>query len=197
MRTGRFTTRLGISLLGACIAASLAWSADSAKQAPTLQHHRPPQHDDRLGDFVKIVRDVTRRYRDIRNAQADGYVEQFGCVSGSDQGAMGVHLVHGALVGDPALDVAKPELLVYEPGPNGRMQLVAADYLVLKDAWDANNPAPPELMGQLFHLFEAPNRFGLPAFYTLHVWAWKDNPHGTFVNWHPQVSCDQFEDQGQ
>ena len=32
------------------------------------------------------------------------------------------------------------------------------------------------MMGQLFHLFEAPNRFGLPAFYTLHVWAWKDNP---------------------
>ena len=40
---------------------------------------------------------------------------------------------------------------------------------------------PPQLMGQLFHLFEAPNRFGLPAFYTLHVWAWKENPTGTFV----------------
>ena len=47
-------------------------------------------------------------------------------------------------------------------------------------------------MGQLFHLFESPNRFGLPAFYTLHVWAWKENPNGTFVNWHPKVSCDGF-----
>ena len=47
-------------------------------------------------------------------------------------------------------------------------------------------------MGQLFHLFESPNRFGLPAFYTLHVWAWKDNPNGTFVNWNPDVSCDAF-----
>jgi hypothetical protein len=35
-------------------------------------------------------------------------------------------------------------------------------------------------------------RFGLPAFYTLHVWAWKDNPSGAFVNWHPKVSCDAF-----
>ena len=47
-------------------------------------------------------------------------------------------------------------------------------------------------MGQLLHLFESPNRFGLPAFYTLHVWAWKHNPNGTFVNWHPNVSCDAF-----
>ena len=51
---------------------------------------------------------------------------------------------------------------------------------------------PPELMGQLFHLFESPNRFGLPAFYTLHVWAWKNNPKGAFVNWHPNVSCQSF-----
>ena len=49
-----------------------------------------------------------------------------------------------------------------------------------------------QLMGQLLHLFESPNRFGLPAFYTLHVWAWKENPNGTFVNWHPKVSCDGF-----
>jgi hypothetical protein len=45
-------------------------------------------------------------------------------------------------------------------------------------------------MGQLMHLFESPNRFGLPAFYTLHVWAWKANPNGAFVNWHPNVSCE-------
>jgi hypothetical protein len=50
-------------------------------------------------------------------------------------------------------------------------------------------------MGQLFHLFPSPNRFGLPAFYTLHVWAWKDNPKGAFVNWHPNVSCASFPTQ--
>ena len=61
--------------------------------------------------------------------------------------------------------------------------------------WNAKHSGPPELMGQLFHLFESPNRFGLPAFYTLHVWAWKDNPNGAFVNWHPNVSCDSFAGQ--
>ena len=75
------------------------------------------------------------------------------------------------------------------------VQAIGADYLVLPDAWNATHTRPPELMGQLFHLFEAPNRFGLPAFYTLHVWAWKDSPTGTFVNWHANVSCDAFSGQ--
>jgi hypothetical protein len=50
-------------------------------------------------------------------------------------------------------------------------------------------------MGQKFQQFEAPNRFGLPRFYTLHVWAWKENPTGTFVNWHSNISCDAFSGQ--
>jgi hypothetical protein len=32
-----------------------------------------------------------------------------------------------------------------------------------------------------------------PALYELHVWAWRDNPNGTFVDWNPQVSCDGIE----
>ena len=62
--------------------------------------------------------------------------------------------------------------------------------------WDAKHPhEPPQLMGQLFHLFDSPNRFGLDPFYTLHVWAWKDSPTGTFVNWNANVSCDAFAGQ--
>ena len=83
-----------------------------------------------------------------------------------------------------------------QPQPNGRLRLIGADYLVLASAWDALHPGePPQIMGQLLHLFEAPNRFGLPSFYTLHVWAWKENPTGTFVNWHANVSCDSFSGQ--
>ncbi len=105
---------------------------------------------------------------------------------------MGLHYVNFDLVFDGELDPTKPEIVIYEPLPGGKLQLVGADYLVLADAWDAKKLGPPQLMGQLMHLFESPNRFGLPAFYTLHVWAWKDNPTGTFVNWHPKVSCDSF-----
>jgi hypothetical protein len=90
------------------------------------------------------------------------------------------------------VDATRPQIVIYEPMPDGSLQLIGADYLVLADPWNATHSGTPQLMGQLFHLFESPNRFGLPAFYTLHVWAWKENPAGAFVNWHPQVSCESF-----
>jgi hypothetical protein len=123
----------------------------------------------------------------------------FGCVSGDDGGAMGMHFVNMPLVMDGVIDATRPEIVIYEPQPNGRLKLIGADYLIPKALWEANpaNVAAPELYGQLFHLFTSPNRFGLPDFYTLHVWAWKDNPTGTFVNWHAKVSCDAFNGQTQ
>jgi len=106
---------------------------------------------------------------------------------------MGLHFVNFPLVTGNQIDAKHPQIIIYEPGPDGRLHITGADFLVLADAWNkAHNNAPPELNGQLFHLFEAPNRFNLPAFYTLHVWAWKENPNGAFVNWHPNVSCASF-----
>jgi len=142
--------------------------------------------------LVRVVRENTARFNDVAAAEAEGYGLMFGCVSGPDSGAMGLHYVNFPLVVDGVLDPAKPEIVIYEPLPNGKLQLVGADFLVLADAWHAQNPGPPQLMGQLLHLFEAPNRFGLPSFYTLHVWAWKESPTGTFVNWHKNISCDSF-----
>jgi hypothetical protein len=142
--------------------------------------------------LVKIVREHTVRFKSVAVAEAEGYGLQFGCVSGPDAGAMGLHYVNFPLVLDGELDPTRPEIVIYEPLPNGKLQLVGADYLVFADAWHAKNQGSPQLMGQLMHLIDAPNRYGLPAFYTLHVWAWKDSPTGTFVNWHKNISCDAF-----
>jgi hypothetical protein len=164
-------------------------------------HHTAPAQQERTDHksganaLVALVRESTARFADVAVAEAEGYTLQFGCVSGPDSGAMGLHYVNGPLVMDGELDAARPEIVIYEPAANGRVRLIGADYLVLADAWHAKHDSPPQLMGQLLHLFEAPNRFGLPAFYTLHVWAWKDNPTGTFVNWHSKVSCDGFSGQ--
>jgi hypothetical protein len=92
-------------------------------------------------------------------------------------------------------DCSGPRIATCEATPNGGLRLIGADFLLLANAWDKKNQGPPQLMGQLFHYFELPNRFGLPAFYMLHVWAWKENPNGAFVNWHPKVSCEQFSEQ--
>jgi hypothetical protein len=176
-----------------CFAPSLALAQDHDLHSAMSQRHDPtPAQKRQMNALVKAVREATEPFRDVRVAEAEGYALQFGCVSGPDLGAMGLHFVKGSLVGDDVLDPAHPEIVIYEPTPDGRLRLTGADFLVLKDVWDATHAAPPQLMGQLLHLFEAPNRFGLPAFYTLHVWAWKDNPNGAFVNWHPNVSCDGF-----
>jgi len=201
MTIARFTARIGYSVLGALTIAGISQTGALAQDTQThkvVSHHVPsPESKDRTNALVRLVRESTRRFQDASVALAEGYVPQFGCVSGSHEGAMGVHFVNGPLVADPELDPARPELLVYEPLPNNKFRLVAVDYLVVSQAWNANNPGPPELMGQLFHLFESPNRFGLPEFYTLHVWAWKENPQGTFANWNPDVSCDAYNPSGE
>lgn len=141
-------------------------------------------------ELVKAVREATERFRDPAAAEAEGYGPLFGCVTGPDAGAMGLHFVNGAFVGDDVLDVTRPEIVIYEPTADGRLKLIGADFLVFADVWHKTHAETPQIMGQLMHYFESPNRFGLPPFYTLHVWAWKDNPNGMFVNWHPKVSCD-------
>ena len=168
--------------------------SSAAQDQQAYTHHGTGRSEDKgqTGAFVKAVREATERFRDVAVAQSEGYALMFGCVSGPDTGAMGLHYVNLALVGDGELDVARPEIVIYEPLPNGRLRLTGADYLVFSSDWHARNAATPELGGQLLHLFESPNRFGLPAFYTLHVWAWKDNPSGAFSNWHPNVSCASY-----
>ena len=180
-------------LMNLCYSRALA--QDGHSHTPTPQkNQKASRQQNNAGALLKVVRDSTERFKDVKVAEAEGYALQFGCVSGSDVGAMGLHFVNGSLVGDGELDVTRPEILLYEALPNGKLRLTGADYLVLADAWNAKHADSPQLMGQLFHLFESPNRFGLPAFYTLHVWAWKENPNGAFVNWNPNVSCDAFVD---
>ena len=178
------------SLAGALALAAL-WLSSSQSQAIHAQMHSAAH--DQAGALTKVVREATERFQDVKVAEAEGYELTFGCVSGGEYGAMGLHYVNFPLVLDGGvLDPARPEIVIYEPLPNGRRRLIGADYLVLASDWHSKTTSPPELMGQLLHLFESPNRFGLPNFYTLHVWAWKENPTGTFSNWHAKVSCDAF-----
>jgi hypothetical protein len=154
-----------------------------------------PIAQDQQGDaatLIATVRAATDRFNDVAVAEAEGYALQFGCVTGDEVGAMGLHYINGAIVASGILDPTRPQIVIYEPMPNGGLKLTGADFLVFAEDWDKKNAGPPQLMGQLFHLFPSPNRFGLPAFYTLHVWAWKENPNGAFTNWHPNVSCQSF-----
>ena len=153
--------------------------------------HEAHHFDAQPGALVDMVRAATERFLDPEVAIASGYVPKPFCVTGPDQGAMGVHFVNPSLVADGQLDPEKPEALVYEP-KNGRLRLVAAEYLVFAAAWHAHTAQTPTLFGQLLNYIAAPNRYGNPNFYEIHVWAWKDNPFGAFVDWNPRASCSDF-----
>jgi len=147
--------------------------------------------------LIDRVRHATARYLDINVATAEGFVPATPCVSGPDTGAMGVHLVLPSRLDTVVLKPETPEALIYQPAPNGTMRLVGVEYIVLASVWESHNPAGgvPALDGNLLNLIGAPNRFGLPAFYEMHVWAWEENPRGAYADWNTHVTCEHQRDQ--
>jgi hypothetical protein len=136
-------------------------------------------------DALAPVRAATAPFHDTGAAQAAGYVKVAGldyCFNNPGVGGMGFHLINTSLLGTP-LDALHPEAMVYAPGADGRLQLVAVEYIVPAAAWDAGHTQPPSVLGQNLHL--------LPALgvYALHAWIWKPNPSGVFQDWNPNVSC--------
>lgn len=175
------------SILASAAAVSIHASNAQSESLRADEHasHHGPGADTSL---AAQVREVTAVYRDINQAIAAGYKQFGGCVSGPEAGAMGVHFVNDSLV-DGTLDANTPEALIYE-FKNGMARLVGVEYISPAPAWDPGHDGPPVLSGQHFQFVGTPNRYRLPALYELHVWAWRDNPNGTYVDWNPRVSCD-------
>ena len=184
---------LTLVMFAASPALSHAQAHDGHAAGAIAQPHQPTRDESAV---INAVRDATARFKNVTSVDGpgEGYALNFGCVSGGDFGAMGLHYVNMELVGDGDIDVRYPEIILFEPQPNGRIRITGADYLVPVAAWEQKHKdeGPPMLNGQLFHFFESPNRFGLDPFYALHVWAWKENPNGAFGNWNPDVSCEAF-----
>jgi hypothetical protein len=146
-------------------------------------------HEDAVpAKLVQLVRAATKQFINVNAATAAGYAPFLGCISGSDHGAMGIHYVNGTLL-NGEIDVSRPQALIYEPSQDKR-RLVGVEFIVDAATWLANNPSPPVLEGQTFLLVDSPNRYGIPAFFELHVWAWRDNPQGAFVDWNNHVTCE-------
>jgi hypothetical protein len=145
---------------------------------------------------VQAARAATDKYHRLSTAKTAGYaklvdVNGVACIAQPGQGGMGVHYVKAALVGDAMVRLRHPEALVYRPTKNGP-QLAALEYVVLRKAWRAAhgaNAPRPMLYGHSFNFTPKGNRYGLPAFYSLHAWIWYANPADMFTMWNPRVHC--------
>ena len=144
--------------------------------------------------LVQVVQRATDRFRDPALADAAGWKSADACVSSPEEGAMGVHFIKGSILFDGKFDPEEPEALIYEV-TDRQARLVGAEFIITAAEWHANNPAPPVILGQQTNFVGSPNRFGLPAFYELHVWAFRNNTKGTYVDFNPAVSCAGFEAQ--
>jgi hypothetical protein len=170
-------------------------SAGDDAAAPAATAHQMAAHEAGLQDDLAQVRRVTARYHDLDAALAAGYELGWvngsgqriitGCVSHPTAGAMGYHYFNADLMADLTTDVLEPEVLVYAPGPQGQLRLVAVEWVVR-----GPNSNPPGVS-------EAPSVLGMPlhilvpavGFWIMHAWVWQPNPAGMFEDWNPEVTC--------
>ncbi len=117
-------------------------SAGFASAADGGHNHNP------LGEHVRAGND---RFKDVAVAASEGYAS-IPCAGAIEGGAMGVYCVNAKLIGD-SIDIDHPQAVMYEPMPDGKMELIAVEYSRQRD--------PRSLEGQLFNFSGAPNRYGL------------------------------------
>ena len=132
-------------------------------------------------DLQKAVHSANARYHSTTQAIKAGYVPDTHCVSHPILGGMGYHWVNQTLI-DPVFDPLTPEVLLYATGSDGKLKLVAVEYLVM----DAGQAIP------MFDNKVFDDRSGAPItahHWSLHAWLYEHNPAGMFKPFNPNVTC--------
>ena len=163
-----------LTLFGALLAAAGALLVTSTAGAS------PP-------DALQGAKAASARFHSIEQAEAAGYVQASPCEELPGAGGMGQHWVNFSLMGDPAIDPTQPEILLYAPKENGKLELVGVEYWVAAAAVSMH----PTVFGiPLDGPMPGHGPPGaMPVHYDLHVWFWQDNAAGMFAAWNPAVDC--------
>jgi hypothetical protein len=148
--------------------------------------------DGLLPQELQEVRAAVARYHSFEQAERDGYFIRTDepCVA-SPLGTMGIHAINLALMDDDAIDVTRPEILLYVPNGDGSLKLVGVEYW--KADADQNLGTADDRPSLFGRPFEGPmpghGNWGMPAHYDLHVWVAEENPSGVFAMFNPAISC--------
>jgi hypothetical protein len=123
------------------------------------------------------VRQATVAYHSLAAAEDAGYEQFLPCFDSPGVGGMGQHFADFGAI-DGTVEALHPEVLVYEPRPNG-YRFVAVEYVVPQSAWEGAQP--PSLFGEEFH------RNDTLGIWALHAWIWRGNPLGVHADFNPTV----------
>ncbi len=138
-----------------------------------------------LARELEVLYAAVEPFRDVGAALEAGYGPATPCMS-NELGAQGIHYANDELFVAEVVAEA-PQLLMYEPRPDGTLQFIGVEYLVFQAAWHAAGfEQRPSLFGQEFGLNEV---LLDEPFYLLHVWIAQFNPAGIFADWNPLVAC--------
>ncbi|MEO8619712.1 MAG: hypothetical protein ABI625_01530 [bacterium] len=171
-------------LLGACSTETTTANDIGAERSGATSDSAMSQTEEQKD--LTTLRGVTSSFHQFSAAQAAGWSAQITpCMSDPVLGGMGFHYGNPAII-DGTVSVDKPELLLYEPEANGRLQLVAVEYIVPLDEWTSSQP--PRLFGRDFKVNAT---FHVWA---LHVWVWERNPSGLYADWNPVITCKNTTD---
>jgi hypothetical protein len=154
-----------------CVTGDESTSSDGALENGSL--------DSSLQRDLARARRATAAFQDIRAAEAAGYADSgLPCIEGQ-----GFHWLKPSLLGSQ--DVTTPAAVMYFPDDDGRMQLVALEWIT---PISSSTQQADHLFGQTFHGPE--HEEGVPFdFFGLHVWAWLHNRTGLFSDTNPRISC--------
>jgi hypothetical protein len=133
-----------------------------------------------MDEILQSVRMATARFHSTVQANKAGYETSHHCVSRPGMGGMGYHYNNPNLV-DAVFDPLKPEVVLYARDSEGKLRLVAVEYIVL------NVGQPRPMLGD--HPFDI---MGTPLsvpHWSLHVWLYEPNPNGMFIPFNPNISC--------
>ncbi|MGE0442289.1 MAG: hypothetical protein AB7L66_11260 [Gemmatimonadales bacterium] len=131
---------------------------------------------------LATLRNATAPFKDLSRAVAAGYVAEVkDCIVHEHHGAMGYHHINRANIArDLAVD--RPQFLLYERRDDGSYRLNGVEFILPYRLWPRDTVAPV-LMGRTL---KHEDSF---QYWYLHVWAWNENPEGTFADFHPAVAC--------
>lgn len=167
----------GVALLAACSSESITKDSNDLRAANSQSFGSSVNQD------LARLRQVTAGFQDFNTASAAGWSAQITpCMTDpGGAGGMGFHYGNVGFI-DGTASVERPQLLLYEPEKNGRLRLVAVEYII-PYTFHSRDAAPPRLFNQDFQQVDAFQLWGL------HAWVWKENPSGIFSPWNPTVNC--------